>query len=592
MIVEMKKAFLVVQNKDASSAINNLRELGLLHIEHAVDPKGQEINLIQDELNSVNQVIGVLEGAVTKKISGGESYKKQEDLRAVIHHIIDVHKRYEHLKEYSITLKARINQWELWGDFEPDDICALKSNNIYLGFYEVLKSQVNDFPKNVIIKKIFSQGAVVNCLAISIGEPKGIIFKKIEPPKVSLSAMKERFRQDTLALAAIENSIAEHVFYLDDLWVLKKSLFKDLEFYEALYGMGQEQELTYLKGYIPFDVEGKLMIAAKKEGWGILLKEPSKEDNVPTLMRNPRLIALIRPVLKLLEIVPGYHELDISPVFLIFFSLFFGMLIGDAGYGLVYLLLTIFIHKKMGRKIKNRSVFFLFYLLSSCAIIWGLLIGSFFGQEWLLKAGFRPLVPSLNNVSFIQALCFLIGAVHLSIAHSWRAILKAPSLSALADIGWIFVLWAAFFIAKTLLLGDVFPGFGKWLISAGLILVLFFTNPQKNIFKAVGEGLGTIALGLMNNFTDIVSYVRLFAVGLAGVAIADAFNAMAIGVASSGALVGIIMSGVILIAGHGLNIILGPMSVLVHGVRLNVLEFSGHANVAWSGFEYKPLKEE
>jgi V/A-type H+-transporting ATPase subunit I len=107
----------------------------------------------------------------------------------------------------------------------------------------------------------------------------------------------------------------------------------------------------------------------------------------------------------------------------------------------------------------------------------------------------------------------------------------------------------------------------------------------------MGEGLGTIALGLMNNFTDVVSYVRLFAVGLAGFAIADAFNAMAAGI-NNGGLFAAVMSAVILSAGHGLNLVLGPMSVLVHGVRLNVLEFSGHANVAWSGFEYKPLKEE
>jgi V/A-type H+-transporting ATPase subunit I len=587
MIVAMKKAFLVVQNKDADSSIRNLRELGLLHVEHERDPKGREITLIQDDLNLVNQVVGILGNFTRESLTVEGKLKNQGDLKVIMQHIVDAHKRYEHLKEYSVTLKSRINQWERWGDFEPKDIQALKNDNIYLRFYEVLKDQISNFPKNVIIKKIFTQGAVVNCLAISTGEPE-IIFKEIEPPKASLSVMRERLKKDALALRSIQDNIAEHASYLDDLFTLKNSLHRDLEFYETLYGMGQEEGLTYLKGYIPFDAEKKLIAAAKKEGWGILLKEPLDNDNVPTLMRNPAWISLIRPVLKLLEVVPGYRELDISPVFLIFFSLFFGMLIGDAGYGLVYLFLTLFMHKKIGGRVKNKSVFFLFYVLSSCAIIWGLLIGAFFGQEWLLKAGFKPFAPSLNNVSFIQAFCFFIGAVHLSIAHSWRAILKAPSLSALADIGWIFVLWAAFFIAKTLLLGDPFPGFGKWLISAGLILVLFFTNPQRNILKAVGEGAATIALGLMNNFTDIVSYVRLFAVGLAGVAIADAFNAMAVSVASSGTIA-LIMGGVILIAGHALNIILGPMSVLVHGVRLNVLEFSGHANVTWSGFEYKPL---
>jgi V/A-type H+-transporting ATPase subunit I len=170
-------------------------------------------------------------------------------------------------------------------------------------------------------------------------------------------------------------------------------------------------------------------------------------------------------------------------------------------------------------------------------------------------------------------------------------VLKAPSLQALAEIGWILIIWAAFFLAKTLLLGDIFPFFGKWLIIGGLGLILFFTSPQKNILKTIGEGLATIALGLVNNFTDVVSYIRLFAVGLAGVAISDAFNSIAAGTASAG-IVGIIASILILIAGHALNIILGPMSVLVHGVRLNVLEFCGHAGVTWSGIAYRPLKEQ
>ena len=161
-----------------------------------------------------------------------------------------------------------------------------------------------------------------------------------------------------------------------------------------------------------------------------------------------------------------------------------------------------------------------------------------------------------------------------------------PSLSALSDAGWVCVLWSAFFIAKTLILNDPFPYFGKWLIITGLGLVIFCTNPQRNILKAVASGLGAVALSLMNNFTDVVSYVRLFAVGLAGVAISDTVNSLAAGFGAG------VISVLIIFLGHTINIVLGPMSVLVHGIRLNVLEFSGHASLSWSGTAYKPLKEE
>ena len=226
----------------------------------------------------------------------------------------------------------------------------------------------------------------------------------------------------------------------------------------------------------------------------------------------------------------------------------------------------------------------LFYLLGFCAVIWGVLTGTFFGQGWL-----QPLVPQLNDAETMQTFCFFLGALQLSIAHSWRAILKFPSITALSDVGYICILWTAFFLARTLILGETFPAFGLWLVTIGVILVIVFTHPQARIFRGIGEGIGTIALSFMNNITDVISYVRLFAVGLASLAIAETTNTMASGLGTG--IIALVAGGVILIIGHGLNIVLGIISVLVHGVRLNVLEFSGHANVTWSGSPFEPFKE-
>jgi V/A-type H+-transporting ATPase subunit I len=298
-------------------------------------------------------------------------------------------------------------------------------------------------------------------------------------------------------------------------------------------------------------------------------------------------------VLGLLGLTPGYRELDVSTLFLVFFSIFFGILIGDAGYGLVYilitLLITLWLHKKMKLNTEMKTTVSLFYLLGSCAIIWGVLTGTFFGQGWLLSLGYKPLVPQLNDANFMQTFCFFLGALHLSIAHSWRAYLKFPSLKALTDVGWICILWTAFFLIRTLILGEAFPPWGIWLIATGIVLVILFTNPQANVLRAIGEGLGTVALSLMNNFTDVTSYVRLFAVGMAGLAIAETTNTLSSGLGDG--VAALAAGAVIIIIGHSLNIILGLLSVLVHGVRLNVLEFSGHANVTWSGFAFEPLKE-
>jgi V/A-type H+/Na+-transporting ATPase subunit I len=585
MIVAMKKVFIFLQKEHALVALNDLASLGMLHIEHQNPPSGEEINVLGEKLALVEQASLIL-SSVDQKIVATSLQTK--DLIAVCRHIVDLQKRFDQLKEYAVTLNTRINQWSPWGDFDPQEIRQLAQKNIYAKLYQIPREQLKSLGQKVTVKKIFSEGSVDNCIVFSRDDLQ-LNFKELELPKMSLSQMRRRLAEDKAIILNLKKQLNEYLGYRDGLIAEKRALTYQRSFFEALQGMGQAEQLVYLKGYVPVDAEEALVTEAKQRGWGISTAVPQEDDEVPTLLRNPTWISFIKPLLKLLELIPGYRELDISPLFIVFFSLFFGMLIGDAGYGLVYFLLNFWLHKKLGSKIKDQRVFFLFYILSFCAIIWGLLTGTFFGQAWLLNLGLKPLIPALTNTAFIQKLCFLIGAIHLSLAHGWRIILKAPAFIALAELGWICIIWAVFFLARNLILAESFPLFGNQLIILGLILVLFFTNPQKNIFKTIGSGLGTIALSLVNNFTDVVSYIRLFAVGLAGVAIADAFNAMAAGIVKKGDLVTLFAAAPVVIFGHLLNIILGPMSVLVHGVRLNVLEFCGHLGVTWNGFAYKPF---
>ncbi|MFA4842745.1 MAG: hypothetical protein WC658_02815 [Candidatus Omnitrophota bacterium] len=589
MIVPMKKVTVIVLDKDADSTVLSLRGLGVLHVEHAQKPQGEDIVNLKDNIALINSAVEILSSKEFYSASVASVHKKIIDLGLAARHVIDLQKRREQLEEYSHTLLEKIAQLKNWGDFSPSDIEELSKKNIYLRFYEIPLNQIRRVPEGVIPKQIFAQGGIAHCVLISRKKVE-VPFKEAALPKAGLNALRQRLNEDRQAIERIKNELGGFVCYCQDFLRRKKSLEAELECREALRGMGKEGALAYIAGFLPQDKLETVLAQGKKEKWGLLVDEPSEEEEVPVLIRNPRWISLISPIFKFLEILPGYRELDISLPFLIFFSIFFGMLIGDAGYGLCYALLTFFVQRKYGHKIKNPSAFYLFYILSFCAVSFGLLTGTFFGQEWLVKLGIKPLVPALTDQHNIQAVCFFIGAMHLTIAHAWRLALKMPSLEALADLGWILVLWTSFFLAKTLVLGDSFPYFGKWLLVSGLTLVILFSSPNRNILKGVAQGLGIVALSLMNNFTDVVSYVRLFAVGLAGVAIADAFNSMAALVGHKGILA-IIVSVFILGIGHTLGIVLGPVSVLVHGVRLNVLEFSGHANVTWSGNAYKPLKE-
>jgi V/A-type H+-transporting ATPase subunit I len=590
MIVAMKKIAVIMQSKDAPYGIKQLRRQGLVHVEHQQPPKSKDLGLLQDDLRLLEQALDILskEDAIESPISSAGT-KHAIDVKTVSYRIVDLWKRIDHLEEFARDLKQKMADWQVWGDFDPALVRELAGKDIHVKFYQIPAPEFKRMPASAIVKKVGVKNGNVYCLLISRGKIE-CEFKETELPKISLAQMKERLKQDEAYTQDLKKQLREYLCYSSALSGARNELKKEIEFQEALNGMGQVQGLTYLAGYAPSESQHTLLDLAKREKWGILITEPAQEDNVPVLIRNPRWLTIISPIFKFLEILPGYRELDISLPFLIFFSIFFGILIGDAGYGLAYALIAFILHQKARRKRQNTGAFFLFYTLSFCAIIWGILTGTFFGHEWVLQAGYKPLVPALANDKGLQRFCFFLGALHLSIGHSWRGLLKLPSLSALSDAGWICLLWAAFFIARALILGDSFPLFGKWLIIAGVSLVILFTNPQKNILKGIGEGLGTLALSIMNSFTDVVSYIRLFAVGLAGVAIADAFNAMAAMVGRGNVFM--LLAGILIaLIGNVLAIVLGPVSVLVHGVRLNVLEFSGHANVSWSGIPYKPLKE-
>lgn len=589
MIMPMKKISIIVQPKDADMAVGRLRRLGFLHVEHARPPRGKDINMLLEDTALIDNSIGVLSATKFAQVREQVEDKEARDWRFSAKHIVDLGARYDQLEEFSLSLLNTISEWEPWGDFDPDSIRGLSSKNIFVRLYQIPVRRLEELPPSVMVKKVSVSSGIANCVLIS-REHIELPFKEAALPRMSLGKMKARISQDSREMDLIKTEIRKNFCYKKCLLRAKKNLGKELEFHEALRGMGESESIMYLTGYAPADTEATFRDIAKQEQWGMLINEPADGDKVPTLIRAPRWVSIISPVFKMLEIVPGYQELDISFWFLIFFSVFFGMLIGDAGYGLVYLLLTAFAHQKFGKRLKDKSAFLLFYNLSGCAIIWGILTGTFFGQEWLINRGFKPLAPVLNDVKNAQTFCFFLGALHLTFAHSWRALLKLPSIAALSDIGWVFLLWAAFFFARLLILSLALPLYAVWLLITGIMLVVLFTSPQKNILKAMGAGLGALALSLMNCFTDVVSYVRLFAVGLAGVAIADTFNSMAAGI-GRGNIIAVIAGGFIILTGHSLNLILGPMSVLVHGVRLNVLEFSGHANVTWSGFAYKPLKE-
>ena len=582
MIVKMKKISVIVQARDIDPTLKNLAGLGALHIEHQRPPVNEDIAFFKEKYDSLSRAIGMLPDSD----AAAEIHDRPHEL---IHDVVEMIDKKQILVKGIKNIKKDIGLWEEWGDFDLKIIYELEEKHVSVRLCKLGKKDLRSVPDGVAVEELFRKGNIFYCALVS-REKIDLPFNVIKLPSQGLQDMKMDLERETKKLAETEAALADMSKYKTELLSYKKKLNSIIEFKKAAEGRGDFEKLSYLIGYCPLDKVGSLEKIAESEKWGLIVEDPSENDNVPTLVRNPRWIEIIRPVFKMIGTIPGYKEVDISMWFLLFFSVFFGMLVGDAGYGLIFFIATLFCNIKFAKKVENKSIFFLIYTLSICAIIWGVLTGTFFGQAWLPRR-VGPLLPLLRNNANVQALCFFIGSLHLSIAHLWRFIRKMPSVKAFSEVGWICMLWLAYFIAKTLILGQVFPEAAKWLLIIGPGLIILCTNPSKNIFKTISRGLGGFLIHVVSSFTDVVSYIRLFAVGAATVAVADAFNQMASGIGHGNLLTGL-LTAVVLLFGHTLNIMLCAMAVLVHGVRLNVLEFSSHLNMEWSGTEYVPFKQE
>jgi V/A-type H+-transporting ATPase subunit I len=229
--------------------------------------------------------------------------------------------------------------------------------------------------------------------------------------------------------------------------------------------------------------------------------------------------------------------------------------------------------------------------------VWGLLSNTWFGAGLPWCADW-PTVKWLADPSYanMMLLCFTIGVSHLMVARLWNGLCRLPDTTALAEFGWAGILLFMYFVTNSIVgIFSSIPQAMFWVFGVALVLVFGFTVKPSEL-KTRGAELGMLPLNIMSALGDIISYVRLFAVGLASVKVAENFNSMATGLVAGAdaiwlkALMSVAMVA-ILVVGHGLNLAMAGLSILVHAVRLNTLEFSNHKGVSWSGYAFSPFKK-
>ena len=584
MIVPMSHLTVLCTESSRREVLDELQSLGVLHVTHESAPTATEdLAAAEKALADAERALGIVKGLPSRGDAGGPA-----PATATPEAVLDATSRIDALHAEIDALDRDIARYLPFGDFDPDEARAIQSSGLDVTLFKAPQESRPEAAGGYvrILSESRSEKAVYGVAVGGLAD--GVSCERIPLPSRRLSLLEadraarvgelQEAREALGRFAGAGKALAAEV--------AKRRTYRD--FCAADAGMGTSGGIAWITGFCPDDALGKISETARRNGWGFAARPPAEDELPPTLLRPPRLFRAIASLFSMLDISPGYREVDVSVVFYAFFTVFFAMLVGDAGYGALMLAATLFFRRKFPRAAP--APFILLTVFSAATCVWGVLSCNYFGAhpEALDFASARWLNdPSYAN---IMQLCFLLGALHLTVARLWSAAQLCPSAKALAELGWTGIVWTMYCAACAVVIeGFAFPGFMKVVAPLSILLVFLFTLSREEI-KTQGVTLAILPLNIISCLGDIISYVRLFAVGLASVKVAENFNTMALDM-SLPLVVKIPVVVLILLLGHGLNLAMGALSILVHAVRLNTLEFSSHKGISWMGFAYAPFRK-
>ncbi len=637
MIVPMSKVSLIVLGNKKRDTLKVLQKLGLVHVE-IFEGYGERLVELKEQITLLENSIF----AIGKNKEVEQVNISTEEALSIAKQVKSFEEEKTQCQSKKIILVSELERLKKWGEIDTNSINELKAKGVEVCFYETSKKEYDLISKNVTTIRLNATKSTIRFALIKSDldeipqNVSSISVNSLVLPQSSTTEMRENLLELNKRIDEINVKIAYNAYYLKSIKQAIKNKEKEVEFETYATGMTEEKlssektqnvSIAYFKGYIENENLDKLKQVAIENSWGLLAEEPTEEDNVPTKLKNNKFVSLIYPLTDFLGTVPGYFEHDISGWFLTFILIFFGIIFGDGGYGLLICFITaILIIKSL---IKNKQVYPMYLLIGLfglSTVLWGTITCTWFGlspevlPNWVQSLS----IPFISNVyadkiwypfwtngevglttaQNLQIVCFSLALIQLTVAHIKASIKNKSSIKILGDVGAILQLLGIYYLVLSLVVNGQVFSFGLVvggvpigtvaiaLIGIGFVLSFVFSNYEGNILRSIlssCKNIVSVLLGVVNVFSDIVSYIRLWAVGLAGAAISATVNALA------GPLLGnfmfMLLAIFLLVFGHGLNMILNVLSVIVHGIRLNTLEFSSHLDMSWSGHKFKPFKE-
>ncbi len=605
MITKMKKLTFLVYHKEYDAFLNNLRDLGVVHI--AEKQQGMADNsALQEKIRlsaRLSATIKLLQNIKTEeKVTDDSETVSASRGMQILDEVDELLNHKSSLQQQILAYEKELAVLEPWGDFSPESIAKLRDSGYDIGFYISTEANFNEdwieAYNAMVINRVASK--VYFITFTKTNQEIDLDVERIKLPDRSYGQTQELILNNKEELLRQEETL--HNIARKDipsLLAARKELNGEIEFDQVVLNTepAAGEKLMLLQGWLPASEEDPIVAYLNSQSVYYDIKKPAPEDNVPIQLNNKGLFAWFEPICKL-YMLPKYNELDLTPFFAPFFMLFFGLCLGDSGYGL-FLLLGVTLYRLLAKNIGQtmKPILSLVQLLAASTFFCGMLTGTFFGAnfydlDWPFIQRMKQAIAMDNNDMF--QLSLLLGVIQILFGMILKAVNQAIQFGfkyAVGTIGWIILLVS---VGLAAVLPAVFPMGGTAhlvILAIAGAMILFYNSPDKNIFINFGLGLWdsyNMVTGLLG---DILSYVRLFALGLSGGILASVFNSLAVGMSPDNVIAGPIVMVLIFVIGHSINIFMNVLGAMVHPMRLTFVEFFKNSGYEGGGKEYKPFSK-
>ncbi|MBE0638385.1 MAG: ATPase [Bacteroidales bacterium] len=594
----MKKYALLIHHTDYHQFLVDLQDLGVVDV---VDKGIEPDEATAAEILRLQQFDKTIKFLKTKEAEAQDT-TTDKSADEILDTILQVQSEYESLKQKMATLDKSYRALHPWGNFSVEDLKKLADNGFHIRFYEVTERKFQtaweqEFNLEVISR---SEGQVYFIIVQREGEHIEIDADEVKAPERPASEVAQEKNQLVSRMEEINLFIHGNArAFIPVLQTARDLRENKISFSRVVRNTGKEaaDRLMIIEGWVPqSNIEKVNAFLGEKEVFYITA-DPDKTDKVPIMLKNSNFSKLFEPIGKLYSL-PNYKELDLTPFFAPFFMLFFGFCLGDTGYGLLFLIGATLFKKKVSTDM--RPVLTLLQWLGGATVIFGAISGTFFGMNLIemIDDGKLTWLRSMRAYMLDSEKMFYFALVLGAIQIVYGMFIKAANLIkqngiayALTTIGWIIMILGL--VAIFALKNEDNAGLMNILMYAVFavsgVLILFFNNPGKNVFINFGGGIWevySIATGVLG---DLLSYIRLFALGVSSGILGYVFNDLAFQMSGSTPVVSQLIFIIILLIGHGLNIFMATLGAFVHPMRLTFVEFYKNAGFAGGGKAYSPF---